>query len=211
MNWYSNNIEFWEIPELGFQVLIRKQREWNYRIFLVNLDFNIEKNINTVKDDIPFLGFQIEQWEVSFWWMFVPTQYRQKWIPDIFLKILENISKELWSKFWITKYINKPILAKKLLDYGFTPLQDDIKVEICEFWEIPTIKFVRWNVYEVISKVDLSWKIHPPFYSVNQQNQWTWIIVPIHTRFSPPIKDLIFRNSSLVSIHLNYKQVSHIL
>jgi len=204
MNWYSNNFEFWEVPELGFQIVIRKQKEWSYRVFLVDQNFDTEKNINTVKDNIPFFWFEIDQWRICFWWMFVPLKYRQKWIPDLFFRILENISQEIWKWLWITKYINKPVLAKKLLGYWFNAMQDDIQAEIWTFWEIPTIRIVKWDVSDILSKVDLSWRVHPPFYEIDQEMKSTWIIIPIHTRFIPPQKSIQYKNP-LLEVILNYE------
>ena len=188
MNWCSRNFEIWELFCPWYQILIRRQPQPDsFRVFLVKDWFDINTHINTVKDGIPFIWFTIEAWKLCLDGIYIPASARKSWIADILLTILDNIANLIEIPYWITSYINKPLLSHKLIQSWYKAIQDDIAVEICDFWTIPEVKFVQWKIEEVLEHVDMKWKLHPPFYRISWSGaKWSWIVVPIHTRFEPP-------------------------
>ena len=185
---FWKNHEIWEVLNTKSKILIREEWEWvwKYWVFITDDWFDIHREIFSQRDNFPFLRFQIIAWDIFFDWMSVPPQLRGIGNWDLLMWIFFEIQWVLKLSIGNTNYINKPLLSKKLKDWGFNGLQLDIQAEICDFWVIPTIKFVHWNVEQILKHIDLSWEFHPPFYQVNQNAIWSGIIIPLHTRFSPP-------------------------
>lgn len=196
---YANQktpVKIWEaeIWEKTWYAFLHQVRNWKYWIYLSwepKNDEHFEKKCLR-KRESTFISFEFcENGKISLCWMHVPQHLRCEWLSDILLNFLFHFQRELWSESEISSYINKPLLSKKLMWWNFTPLQTDILAEICWFDEIPTIKFVRGNVDEILAYNDFSGRFHPPFYHYDADAKWTWMIVPIHTRFIPPDRDMI--------------------
>lgn len=186
MNKISEN-KIWRLQfdETSIRVTIEKFWDERFRIYALEWTQTISSDPHKIDEFTPsYVSFCIHDNMLKFSWMYVAPHFRGSLMSDYLMSLLFQISEELEIPLSETSVIRKPIMAKKLIEWGFIAKIEDTKVELT--WQsqgilkIPIVK----NIQDISGKLkhNISKLSQNVFYILAQQ-QGTGEIVPIHTQF----------------------------
>lgn len=131
-----------------------------------------------------YISFCIHDHTLKFSWIYVAPHLRGTLISDYLISLLFHISQQLDLSISETAVIRKPLIAKKLIEWGFTAKNFDTQVELTGhsqgILKIPIVK----SVQDISGKLkhNISRLSQNVFYILGEE-EWIGEVVPIHTQF----------------------------
>lgn len=182
----ENKIWRLQFNERSIRFSIEKFWEERFRIYALEWKQTITWDPHKIDLSTPsYISFCIHENTLKFSWMYVSPHFRGTLMSDYLISLLLDISEEFDIPISETAVIRKPIIAKKLLEWGFVAKNLDTQVELTGISQgvlkIPVVKSVQdlsGRLKNSISKLSQN-----VFYILTNQ-QGIGEIVPIHTQFS---------------------------
>ncbi len=182
---WENIIWRLQLHETSIRFIIEKLWDERFRVYALHWKQTIYSNPYKIDEFTPsYLSFCIHNNTLKFSWMYVAPHFRGSLMSDYLMSLLFQISEELEIPLSETSVIRKPIMVKKMIEWGFVAKNQDTQVELTGqsqgVLKIPIVKSIqdisgrlRYNMSKLSQNV---------FYILWDENG-TGEIVPIHTQF----------------------------